>query len=339
MKEARTILKSIQSGQYAPVYLLQGEEVYYIDLISSYIEKNALDEAAKGFNQVVLYGKDVTVKDVLAQARRFPMMSERQVVIVKEAQSINDLNRESGESLLISYLENPLASTILVFCHKHKSLHKGKKLYKAFQKHAVVLNTKKMYDNQLPDWIRNYFKEKQFAVTDKSVFMLAEYIGNNLERLTHEIDKMLINFKEKVEITDAHIQKYVGISKEYNAFELQKAIGQKEIVRANKIVHYFEANPKANPVIPIISILFLFFSKLLILHASANRNEKNLAVELKVSSFFVKEYIRASKLYPLPKVIDNIRHLRYADLQSKGVNAGKLEDGQILKELVFKLMH
>lgn len=259
MKEANQILKNLIAGHYAPIYFLQGEEPYYIDLISDTIEKNALDESAKGFNQIILYGKDVRMSDVLNNAKRFPMMSDRQVVIVKEAQSMLDFGKEVGDKLLMAYLENPLPSTILVFCYKHKKLDKRKLLSKALEKQAIMLTSKKLYDNQVPDWIRNYFVQKAFRITDKGVFMLAEFIGNNLERLSNEIEKLLINFKEKVEIDDHIIQKYIGISKEYNAFELQKAVVLREIVKANKIINYFETNPKNNPVIPIISIFYAFF--------------------------------------------------------------------------------
>lgn len=339
MKEAYQIIKNIHAGQYAPIYFLQGEEPYYIDLISDLIERNALDEAAKGFNQIILYGKDVSISDVLNNAKRFPMMSDRQVVIVKEAQSIIDIGKDSGAQPLIQYLENPLPSTILVICFKHKKLDGRKALAKALEKHAVFLTSKKMYDNQVPDWIREYFRNKEFAITDKSVFMLADYIGNNLERLSNEIDKMLINFKEKVEITDQHIQKYIGISKEYNAFELQKAVAYKELVKANKIINYFEANPKTNPVIPIISLLYSYFSKLLILHGTPDKSDNNLASVLKVNRFFLKDYTMAARNYSAAKVIRIISDLRHADLQSKGVNAANIPDGQILKELIFKIMH
>lgn len=339
MKEASQILKNLQAGQYAPIYFLQGEEPYYVDLISDYIEQNALDESAKGFNQIILYGKDSRISDVLNNAKRFPMMSDRQVVIVKEAQNIMDLGKEAGDKLLMQYLENPLPSTILVICFKHKKLDRRKALYKSLEKHAVLLTSNKLYDNQLPDWIRDYFNQKEFKITDKSVFMLAEFIGNNLERLSNEIDKMLINFKEKVEITDHIIQKYIGISKEYNAFELQKAVALKEIVKANKIINYFEANPKSNPVIPIISLLYSFFSKLLVLHGTSDKSDNSLSSVLKVHRFFIRDYTTAARNYPPQKVVDVIHNLRHADLQSKGVNAANLPDGQILKELIFKILH
>ena len=339
MKEAAHILKNLRAGQYAPVYFLEGEEPYYIDLISDYIEQNALDEMAKGFNQIILYGKDVRMSDVLNNAKRFPMMSDRQVVIVKEAQNIVDIKKEEGEKLLTQYVENPLASTILVFCYKHKKLDKRKGAFKALNKHAVLLTTKKPWDNELPDWIRDYFRQKGFNVTDKSVFMLSEYIGNNLERLSNEIDKLLINFKEKVEIDDQIIQKYIGISKEYNSFELQKAVAYKEITKANKIVNYFESNPKSNPVIPIISLLYLFFTKVLTFHSTTDRSDKGIAAALKINPYFLRDYKAAAGNYSLNKVISIFSALRHADLQSKGVNAANLPDGQILRELIFKIMH
>lgn len=339
MKEATQILKNLKAGQYAPIYFLHGEEPYYIDLISDEIETNALDEAAKGFNQIVLYGKDVRINDILGNARRFPMMSNRQVVIVKEAQNILDLGKEEGDKQLMQYLANPQPSTILVFCHKHKTLDKRKVLFKAFEKHAVILTSSKLYDNQVPDWIRGYIKDKGFSITDKGVFMLSEFIGNNLERLSNEIDKLLINLKEKVEINDHHIQKYIGISKEYNVFELQKAVATRDILKANKIVRYFEANPKSNPVIPVISVFYSFFSKLLVLHTTQDKSENNLASVLKINRFFIKDYLVAARNYPPGKVVSVVQDLRHADLQSKGVNAANLPDEEILKELIFKILH
>ncbi len=339
MREAIQIIKNLKAGKYATVYFLYGDEPYYINIISDIIEKNALEESAKGFNQIILYGKDVKISDVLNNAKRFPMMSDRQVVIVKEAQNIVDFGKEQGDKLLKSYLENPLPSTILVFCYKHKKLDKRKAIAKSLVKHAVTLESKKLYDNQVPDWIKDYFAQKEFKITDKGVFMLSEFIGNNLERLANEIDKMLINFKEKVEIDDHVIQKYIGISKEYNAFELQKAVVFRQIVKANKIINYFDSNPKNNPVIPIISILYGFFSKLLIVHGSNDKSDNHLATILKVNRFFVRDYMSAARNYPVNKVVSVIHDLRHADLQSKGVNASNIPQGQILKELIFKIMH
>lgn len=336
---AESVLKELKAGRYAPVYFLQGDEPYFIDKISDYIEKHALSEAEKGFNQMVMYGKDVDVATVLNNARRFPMMAERQVVIVKEAKDIQDLNRQEGQSMLESYAKNPQPSTVLVFCHKYKTLDGRKSMAKVLDKHAVFVTTKKLYDNQLPDWINSYVNETGFSIERKAAFMLAEYIGNDLERLANEIDKVLINFQEKVQIDAALIQKYVGISKEYNVFELQKALTVRDVVKANRIVQYFEANPKNHPVIPMIAMLFSFYSRLLMIYHSGERSEAGIAKLLKINPFFAKEYLVAIQKYNLPLVIRNISFLRQADLQSKGVDSGSISEGQLLKELIFKLLH
>ncbi|UII31535.1 DNA polymerase III subunit delta [Fulvivirga ulvae] len=334
-----SVLKDLKSKKYAPVYFLQGDETYYIDMISGYIENHILTESEKGFNQTILYGRDVNMNTILTNARRFPMMSERQVVIVREAQTVGDINKESGQKLLTDYIQNPVPSTILVFCHKNKTLDKRKALGKLIEKHAIALTTKKLYDNQVPVWVENYIKDKGFGITPKAVQMLADSIGNDLERLANEVDKMLINFKEKVQIDEAIVQRYVGISKDYNVFELQKALMTKDVVKANKIVNYFEANAKKNPIIPIVAILFAFYSKLLMAFHAKDKSERNLASVLKVSPYFVKDYIYAMKNYSPMQVVNNIHFIRQADLKSKGVDNISATDGQILKELVFKLLH
>ena len=335
------VFKDLKKNQYSPIYFLQGEEPFYIDKIAAYIEQNALPEEQKGFNQVVMYGKDVDVNTVITNARRFPMMAERQVVIVREAQDMQDFNTQIAQQLLEKYITNPLPSTILVFCYKYKVVGKG--LTQMLDKFAVLVTTKKLYDNQLPAWISQHVSAQGFRIDDKAVQMLADFVGNNLERLSNEIEKVLINFNEKEEnpliISPEIIQKYVGISKEYNVFELQKALGVLDVVKANLIVNYFEANPKANPLIPIIAALFTFYSKLLLVHSATDKTERGLAVLLKINPYFAKEYLIAARNFPLSKVVQNIHFLREADLRSKGVDSGGITDGQILKELVFKLMH
>jgi DNA polymerase-3 subunit delta len=332
------VLNDLKNGQYAPVYFLQGEEPYYIDQISDYIEKNALEESQKGFNQVIMYGKDHPVNAIVTNARRYPMMSERQVVIVKEAQNISDLGKEVGQKLLLDYIQNPLPSTILVFCHKYKSLDKRKALGKQLDKLTVAVTTKKLYDNQIPDWVNNYVKSKGFSIDPKGTQMLADYIGTDLERLTNEIDKLLINFEEKVTINADIIQKYVGISKEYNVFELQKALQIKDVLKANRIINYFASNPKKNPIIPIIAMLYSFYSKLLLVHSAKDKSQNSLASVLKVNPFFVKDYLMAVRVYNLSQTINCIQHIKEADLRSKGVGFSHSE-GELLKELVFKLIH
>ena len=335
------VLKQLKRGEYAPIYFLQGDEPYYIDRIARHVEDKVLNETERGFNQMILYGKDVDVSTVLTQARRYPMMSERQVVIVKEAQDITDFNTQIGQQLLEAYVKNPMPSTLLVLCYKYKKLDSRKALGKALDKFAVWVDSKKLYDNQLPNWIAAYIRQRGFRTDDKAVQMLADSIGNNLERLTNEIEKVLINFSAGQEVViDAEVvQKYVGISKEYNAFELQKAVSTKNSVKALQIVQYFETNPKANPIIPIIALLFSFYSKLLLVHQSTDKTERGLASLLKINPFFAKEYRVAAVNYPLSQVIRNIHFLRVADQHAKGVDNTRGTDGQILKELVYKLMH
>ena len=337
-----SVLKSLRKQEFAPVYFLQGDEPFYIDLIADYVEENVLSESERGFNQIVMYGKDVDVSSILNNAKRYPMMSERQVVIVREAQDVSDLNNKGGQQQMEAYLKNPMPSTILVFCYKYKSFDGRKTLGKLLDKHAILVESKKMYDNQLPDWIARYVKDKGHQIEDKAVQMLADYIGNNLERLTNEIEKVLINYRqgdEEGKITPAIIQKYIGISKEYNVFELQKALAVKDVLKANRILKYFEANQKANPIIPIIALLFTFYTKLLLVHQASDKSERGLAAVLRINPFFAREYKVASVNYPLPKVIRNIHYLRLSDQYAKGIENQVGSDPQILKELVFKLMH
>ena len=249
----RKILSEIKSRKYAPVYFLQGEETYYIDLITDYIEQNVLSESEKGFNQVILYGKDVTMAAVLTNARRFPMMAERQVVIVKEAQEIQDLNKDTGSKLLLDYLSNQVPSTVLVFCHKHKNLDKRRELGKKIDKLAITLTTKKSYDNQLPDFVAEYVGEKKISIEDKAILALCEFVGNDLHRLANEIDKLIISLPKGESITQEQVINQVGVSKEYNIFELQRAILTKDSLLANKIVNYFESNTRKNPIIPVVA--------------------------------------------------------------------------------------
>ncbi|MCR9249498.1 MAG: DNA polymerase III subunit delta [bacterium] len=339
-----SVYSELKKGNYSPVYFLQGEEPYFTDRIVDYIEANALEESQKGFNQIILYGKDVEMSAVINNARRFPMMSDRQVVIVKEAQEIKDFNKEVGAKLLENYLANPQPSTILVFAYKYKNVDKRKAIGKLIEKQTVSITSKKLYDNQIPGFIKSYFGEKEFPVTEKAIQMLADFIGNNLSRLSNEIDKMLLNFGEKVKIEDSHVSKYVGISKEYNVFELQKSISFKQILKANQIINYFQANPKSNPAILVIFNLFNYFNKLLLIHGARMKNthqgKNEIASLIGVSPFFVDEYMTAAKNYPVQKVMQNLAFIRQADMMTKGVGAsGNVTEGYLLKELIFKLMH
>jgi DNA polymerase-3 subunit delta len=338
-QKPEVVLEALRKGYIAPIYFLQGDEAFFIDQISDFIEKNALAEHEKGFNQVICYGKDVTVGAVITQARRFPMMAERQVVIVKEAQEMGDLNAEKGQQLLESYIQKPVPSTILVFAHKHKTVDGRKAWIKLLDKTAVLVECKKLYDDKIPGWTNAYVQSKGYRLQPKAAQMLADSIGNNLSRLTNEVDKLLINFPPKTEITPDHVHQFVGISKEYNVFELQNALVKKDVLKANRIVGHFGANPKENHPLLVVAALFTFFTKLLLLHQQTDRSEAGVAKALSISPFFAKDYLQAAQAFPLQKVARVIHALRVADLQAKGVDAGSMDEEAILRELVFKILH
>lgn len=333
------VITELQSGKIAPVYFLQGTEPFYIDQISDYVEENVLDEASKGFNQMVMYGKDVKMIDVLNNARRFPMMSDRQVVLVKEAQNLDGFKNEEGRQMLMDYIDNPLPSTILVFAHKYGKLDGKTSLAKNIAKKAVVVSTEKLKDYKLPEWIKGYINSKNKKATEMAVQLLADHIGNNLERLSNEIDKVLINLGDQELIDEDVIDKNVGISKEFNVFELQKAVLLRDSLKANKIVKYFGMNLKEHHPIPIIALLYTLFSKLTIVHQFKSASPKDLAKQLRVNPYFINDYQTGARNYPLYKVLENIGHIHKADLEIKGVNAGSIGGEGILKQLVFKLIH
>jgi DNA polymerase III subunit delta len=335
----KKILTDLKAGKYAPVYFLQGEETFYIDLISNYIEANALTDAEKGFNQVIVYGKDVAMATILTHARRFPMMAQRQVVIVKEAQDIQDINKEAGAKLLLDYITRAVPSTVLVFCHKHKSLDKRRELGKKIEQYTVTLNTKRLYDNQLPEFVQEYVKEKKISIDDRAVVTLCEYVGNDLHRLANEIDKLSIPLAGGAGITPEQVMNQVGVSKEYNIFELQKAILQRDTLLANRIVNFFESNTKKNPMIPVVAYLFSFFSKLLAATQAPDKSDKGLVSALKISPYSAKDYSLALRQYTPDKIIENISNIKEADLKLKGVNSGSDTEGQIFRELVYRIMH
>ena len=334
-----SVLKDLHNQQFEPVYFLQGQEPYYIDLISDHIEANVLEESQKGFNLIVLYGRDVRVNEILTNARRFPMMSERQVVIVKEAQEVVDLNKEDGRKLLSAYLETPAPSTILVFCHKHKKLDGRSNLTQLMTQKAVFVDSTKLYENQIPSWINSHLQQKGYTIENQATLLLTEYIGNNLERLSSEIEKMLINLKEKSEVTVDDIDTYVGISKEYNVFEFLKALSFRDSPKALQIINYFAANPKINPIQVILAVLYRYYSNLLRLHHGGLHNPGQIASKLRVPSGAANEYSQAMGHYPMEKVIHNIQHLRRADNLSKGIDGVNPGESQILKELLFRLLH
>ncbi|WP_311182008.1 DNA polymerase III subunit delta [Hymenobacter volaticus] len=344
---ADEVLKQLQQRQFAPVYFLQGEEPYYIDLVADTLEKSVLQEHEKGFNQVVLYGKDADVATILGQAKRFPMMAERSVVLVKEAQAIIDLEAEKSWPFLEAYLKNPLQSTVLVFCYKHKSLDARKKLGKLLTGDkkepsppgTVLMTSKKLYDNQVAGWLMGYVRSKQRNITPQATAMLSEYIGAELGRLTNEVDKMLLNLAPNQPIDEDLVQRMVGISKEYNIFELQSALIRRDVLKANRILLYFEANPKANPLIPNLTLLFNYFSRLLALHQLPNPTEADWNRLNLRSAFARKDYQTGLKVFPFERTRAIVHLIRRADAQSKGIDSGSMTDGEILRELVWLILH
>ncbi len=334
MSDVTKIVSDIKNGNIKPIYFLMGEEPYYIDKISEYIENNILNEEEKGFNQIVLYGRDVSIEDIVDNAKRFPMMSERQVVIVKEAQ---DLSRTIEK--LTSYVESPQRSTVLVLCYKYKTLDKRKKLYKAIQKTGVIYDSKKLYENQVAEWIRRILNGKNYKIEGKAALMLIEFLGNDLSKINNELNKLMLILPKDATITPSDIQDNIGISKDYNNFELRKAVGERDIVKVNRIINYFAQNQRSNPLVMTISLLNSFFTQLLIFHSLKDKSINNVAKVLRVPSFFVSDYSKAAKNYPMRKVSQVITLLREADVKSKGVGANALSAGDILKELLFKILH
>jgi DNA polymerase III subunit delta len=332
------VLSDLKAKKYAPVYFLQGEESYFIGLISDFIEKYVLSDAEKGFNQVVMYGKDVNMATIVTHARRFPMMAERQVVIVKEAQDIQDLNNEAGSKLLLNYLQNVVPTTVLVFAHKHKTLDKRRELGKNIEKLALSITTKKVYENQLPAFVEAYAKQQGAQIDDRAVQVFCEYIGNDLNRLANEFDKLIISGVPEGGITAEQVMMQVGISKEYNIFELQRAVVSRNTLQANRIVNYFEKNTKKNPAIPVVAFLYSFFSKLLAASQAPDKSDKGLVAALKISPYAAKDYLQAMRIFPQDKIMHNISFLREADLKLKGVDSGSADEGQVLRELVYKLI-
>ena len=333
MSDVTKIVSDIKNGDFKPVYFLMGEEPYYIDKISEFIENNVLTEEEKGFNQMVLYGRDVAVEEISDTAKRFPMMAERQVVIVKEAQ---DLSRTIEK--LVSYVENPQLSTILVICYKYKTIDKRKKLYKAIQKSGLIYDSKKLYENQVADWIRRVLLGKNYKIDTKAALMLVEFLGNDLSKISNELEKLMLVLPHNSTITPKDIEENIGISKDYNNFELRKAIGERNVVSSNKIINYFSQNQKANPIVVTISLLNSFFTQILIYHSLKDKSKNSVARSLKVNPYFVSDYVTAAKNYPMRKVSQVIALLREADVKSKGVGAN-LPSGEILKELLFKIIH
>ena len=328
------IMSDLKNRIYRPVYFLAGEEPYYIDLITDYIQDKVLPEAEKSFNQMVLYADDTNIASIIDLARRFPMMASHQVVIIREAQSLRKI-----EDLAI-YLEKPLVSTILVFSYKYKTLDKRTRLFRILESHGVYFESPRLRDYQIPGWIDRYLMKRGIKCDPNASAMLTEYLGTDLHKIANELDKLIITLPEgKPVITSSIIEENIGISKDYNNFELQKAIGEKNVLKANMIVRYFGDNPRENPITLSIASLFGFFGKLLLYHYLPDKSKNNVAASLKVHPFFVKEYESAASRYNVSKTVQIISLLRTFDMRSKGFCDPGTEPGDLLKELVFRIMH
>jgi DNA polymerase-3 subunit delta len=332
--EVVKIVNDIKAGKIRPIYFLMGEEPYYIDKLSDYIEENVLSEEEKGFNQTVLYGRDVSMEDIISSAKRYPMMAERQVIIVKEAQ---DLSKTIDK--LESYAENPMPTTVLVFCYKYKTLDKRKKATKLLDKNGLVYESKKLYENQVGEWIKRVLQGKVYTIEPKASAMLVEFLGTDLSKINNELEKLQIILPKGSMITAKHIEENIGFSKDFNVFELRKAIGDRNQLKAYQIAQYFADNPKDNPMVVTTGLVFGFFVNLLQYHGLKDRNPKNVAAVLKVNPFFLKDYDVALKNYPMKKVSSIVATLRGIDVKSKGVGANALPNSDLLREMLVHVFN
>ena len=316
MNTTNQLISNIKEGKIAPIYFLMGEEAYYIDMISDYIESNVLKEEEKGFNQMVLYGKEVSIQDIVSNSKRYPMMAERQVIIVKEAQNLNKTIEQ-----LVDYAKNPQPTTVLVFNYKYKTLDKRKTLYKTLSKAAVIFESKKIYEDKIPSWIQSFLRSKQISITPKAALMLSEFLGNDLSKIANELNKLGIVVGAKKEVTPEIIEDNIGISKDFNNFELQKALGNLNHKKAYQIVHYFAQNSKQHPFVLTISALYVYFTKLMTVHTVRDKNPSTVAKSLGINPYFVNEYIAASRNFPMKRISGVLETLRTYDTKSKGVGA------------------
>ena len=329
------VLKELRAKQYRPIYYLMGEESYYIDVIANYMAEHILSDSEKEFNLTIVYGADTDIVSIINAAKRYPMMAEHQVIIVKEAQNIRNMDE------LFYYLQKPQSSTILVICHKHGVIDRRKKLATEIEKKGILFESKKVKESQLPAFISAYMKRKGINIEPKASVMLADFVGTDLSRLSGELDKLaLILPKNQTCITPELIEHNIGISKDYNNFELRSALIEKDILKANKIIKYFEENPKTNPIQMTLSLLFGFFSNLMLAYYAPEKTEQGIAAFLGLkSSWQSREYMNAMRRYSGIKTMEIIGEIRYADALSKGVGNSSLSNAEILKELIFKILH
>ncbi len=334
MDEVIQITKDIKAGNLKPIYFLMGEEPYYIDKLTEFIEENVLQEHERDFNQTILYGRDVTIEDVIGSAKRFPMMADRQVIIVREAQ---ELSRTIDK--LEAYAENPQPTTVLVFAYKYKILDKRKKITKLLDKVGVVYESKKLYENQVGDWIKRVLAAQGYGIEPKAAAILVEFLGTDLSKINNELEKLKIILPKGHILSPSDIEENIGFSKDFNNFELRKAIGEKNQVKAYQIIDYFSQNPKDNPLVVTTGLVFGFFSQLLQYHGLKDKSQMNAAKVLKVNPFFVKDFEVPFRNYPMKKVSTIVSALRTLDVKSKGVGAASTSQHDLLKELLITIFN
>lgn len=332
----QSIIQDVKAGKFAAVYFLHGPEPYFIDVISDAIEAHALAEHERAFNQTILYGKDADHLAVVDSARRFPMMAERQLVIVKEAQDMKDLKD------LQSYVEKPAPTTVLVICHKHKNYNLNSGFGKAVKAGAVLFESKALYDNEIPDWITGYLRDKKLKIEPHAAALIGEYLGTDLSKIANELDKLALNLAAGATVSDQDVERNIGISRDYNVFEFQKALGQRDALKVARIVNYFAANPKNNPMPVVIASLYGYFSKVYMLSELSQAHEKEVLEALNLrSAYFLKDYRATLRHYPRAKAEQVIALLREYDLKSKGVDFNSVgkPDGELLREMSWRILH
>jgi len=329
---ANTIISEWKKKVFKPLYWLEGEEEYFIDKVMDYAETQILSESETGFNLMVFYGKDADWASVINACRRYPMFAERQVVLLKEAQQMRDIEK------LEAYVENPLTSTVFVVSYKEKKVDGRTRFAKLLKEKGTVLTTKKLYDNQLPEWTEELIESKGLSISQKALMLLVDHIGNDLSRIENEIDKITINLGKRRAITEDDVEQYVGVSKDFNVFELQAAIATKNLPKAIQIIQYFEANPKAAPIQLILPSLYSFFSKVFMIYGVNTKDEKTIAASLGINPFFIKDYLKASTIYNYPDIEKLILLLSDYNLKSIGINSSGTPDASLLKEMVVKMI-
>lgn len=327
------ILQNIRNKVFHPIYFLMGEEPYFIDTITDLLEETVLEEAEKAFNLLVMYGRDVDVHTIISQARIYPMLGNYQLVIVKEAQDVKDIE------LIESAMVNFPPTTILVINYKYKKLDGRKSFSKTIDKKGVLFESKKLYDNKIPEWIRKYLQQRQYNISPKAEQMLTDYLGTDLHKIRNELEKLMISLKPGSKITDVEVEEKIGISKDFNIFELQNAIGSKNILKANQIINYFGDNSKETPVVFTVVMLYQFFSKMLKYHFTPDKSASNLTGVLGVIPFFQESFRIAARNYSVADIAKIISILREYDMKAKGYGSNDLSDAELYKELLYKIIH